>query len=290
MSRLLSYILAAGVGWTVLLFPSCKAVSSFIHDGEVVAKLGKHRLYLSELESMIPNGTTPEDSANLANLYIHSWANDMAFLDVAQKHLSKEEKDVSKDLEAYKRSLLRYRFEQHYVNERLDTAVTTAQVEEYYEAHKEKFKLERPVLRARFLNIAKDSPNLAPIKRLMSSDNVEDVMAADSIAFNSTQRYHDYSASWIDAVVLAAEFGVDYAEMLSRKRGPFIEMEDGESNVSVAYIVEMMDAGEIAPLDFCKARIKDIVISGRKHELLVTLEQDLIEEAKVNEDFVIYSK
>ena len=51
----------------------------------------------------------------------------------------------------------------------------------------------------------------------------------------------------------------------------------------------MIKAGEIPPVEFCQERIKDIIISGRKHRLLTTLEQDLIEDAKAKEKFEIYS-
>lgn len=268
--------------------PSCKAFQSFIHDGEVVAKLGDHKLYRSELENLIPNGISQEDSTHLAELYINSWATDKAFQDIAEQKLSKEDKDVSKELEAYRQSLLRYRFEQRYVLERLDTTVTMAEVNDYFNAHKDNFKLDRPVVKARFMKIAKDSPNLQKIKKLMSSSEVEDVIAADSVAFNSAQRYVDYSDTWMDAVNLAAEFGVDYVNMLSRKNGSFIEIPDGEGNLCVAYIVEMVKAGDTAPVEFCEENIKDIIISGRKHALLATLERDLIEDAKVKENFVIY--
>ena len=90
------------LGVLLALLPSCKAISSLIHDGEVVAKLGDHKLYRSELDDVIPKGTSPEDSVNLANLYINSWVRDKAFMDIAQQRLSKEEKDVSKELEAYR--------------------------------------------------------------------------------------------------------------------------------------------------------------------------------------------
>ena len=62
----------------VAALPSCKAISSLIHDGEVVARLGDHKLYRSELDDVIPKGTSPEDSVNLANLYINRLMNIMA--------------------------------------------------------------------------------------------------------------------------------------------------------------------------------------------------------------------
>jgi hypothetical protein len=271
------------------LLPSCKAFQSFIHDGEVVAKLGEHKLYLSELEKVIPNGISPEDSAGLANLYINSWATGKAFQDIAEQKLSKEEKDVSKELEDYRQSLLRYRFEQRFISERLDTTVSAKEVNEYYEAHKDNFKLERPILKARFMKISEDSPNLQKIKKLMSSDKVGDVTAADSLAFNSAQRYVDCSDTWIDAATLAGDFGVDYVEMLSKKNGKFIEIKDGDGFLHVAFIVDMVKAGDVPPEEYCEERIKDIIISGRKHKLLTTLEQDLIEDAKAKEKFEIYS-
>ena len=286
LNRLTIFLLTA----VLAVSPSCKAISSLIHDGEVVAKLGDHKLYRSDLEDVIPKGTSPEDSVNLAKIYINSWAKDKAFVDIAQQQLSKEEKDVSKELEAYRQSLLRYRYEQRYINERLDTTVSSKQIEDYYGSHSESFKLERPIMKARFLNISKDSPNLAKIKKLMSSDDVADVIAADSVAFNSAFRYRDFSSSWIDAVKLAAEFGVDYVQMLSHREGQFIQMPDGEDKVSVAYIVDSRKAGEIAPVEYCSDRIKDIIISGRKHELLEGLERDLMEDARLKENFVIYSK
>ena len=275
---------------SLTVLPSCKAVQSFIHDGEVVARLGEHKLYLSDLEKVIPNGVSPEDSVNLANLYISSWATDMAFQDIAEQKLSKEEKDVSKELEAYRQSLLRYRFEQRYVTERLDTTVTVKEVNDYYEAHKDNFTLERPIVKARFMRIATDSPNLKTIKKLMSSDDVADVIAADSLAYNSAQRYLDSSESWMDAVTLAGEFGKDYIEVFSKRNGKFIEIPDGAGNLCVAFIADMVKAGEVPPVEFCEERIKDIIISGRKHKLLTTLEQDLIEDAKAKEKFEIYSK
>ena len=41
LKRFRIFIMAA----VVAALPSCKAISSLIHDGEVVARLGNHKLY-----------------------------------------------------------------------------------------------------------------------------------------------------------------------------------------------------------------------------------------------------
>ena len=131
---------------SLILFAACDTVSSVIHNDEVVASLGKEKLYLSEVRGCVPAFATPEDSAMLVQQYIDKWALSVLYMQQADAALSKEELDVERELEEYRRSLIRYRFEQAYVREHLDTAVSSEQVQEYYEAHEENFVLERPLL------------------------------------------------------------------------------------------------------------------------------------------------
>ena len=69
-----------------------------------MAKVGSHKLYDTELNAYIPDSASPEDSMKLALQYINSWATDMMFNDLADKELSKSEKNVDKELEAYRQS------------------------------------------------------------------------------------------------------------------------------------------------------------------------------------------
>ena len=237
---------------------SCEFVSGLIHDDEVVAKLGGRKLYRTELEAFIPKGMSAEDSTNLALQYINTWATEQLFSDIAQEQLSKEEQDVSEELEDYRRSLLKFRYEQRYVNERLDTLVQNAEIDEYYHSHQDLFLLDVPIVKARFLDIMQDSPNLEMIKDKMSSDKVEDVEIADSLAYSSLD-----------------------------KNG-FIELPDELGDVKIAYICEMQRVGELADIDYCRNRIKDIIISTRKQALLNNLEKELLSDALDKETLIIY--
>ena len=76
---------------------------------EVVARVGEHRLMRSELADYIPAGVSSEDSLSLAQRFINAWAEEHLFMDMAASRLSKEEQDVSKELEEYRRTLLKYR-------------------------------------------------------------------------------------------------------------------------------------------------------------------------------------
>lgn len=277
-------------GILVLVMASCQAFKDFIHDDDVIAEVGVHKLYRADLEAVVPDGLAVEDSTNIADQYIRRWASEQIYLDMASEQLSKSEKDVSKELDAYRNSLLKYRYEQRYVNERLDTTVTRSDIEEYYEGHKDLFILDVPILKARYLDIMQDSPNLETIRRKMSSSKYEDIVVADSLAYSSALKYADHSEEWINAVTLAREFGTDYGTMLSRLSNSFIEIQEERGDVKIAYVLSMQKAGTLAPLDYCEERIKDIIISNRKHRLLSDLEQSLLEDAVAREKFKVYSE
>ena len=254
----------------------------------VVARVGEHRLMRSELAAYIPAGVSSEDSLALAQSYIKSWAEELIFLDMAEKHLSAEEKDVTKDLEDYRRTLLKYRYEERYINDRLDTLISDEAVRNYYREHMDKFLVDRPLLKVRYMVIPADSRSLKTIKELMSSDDAMDAIAADSLAFTAALRYVDSSDAWMDAILLARDLGTDEVSMMSAMRNRTIEFKGDDGLLRVAYVVDMVQKGSPAPLDYCEERIKDILLSARKHELVGGLERDLLNDALAKGKFVIY--
>ena len=269
------------------MLTSCKAISEFFDSGEIVAEAGSAKLKRADLDMVIPGGISPEDSARLAKQFINTWALDQIFLERAEQQLSKAEMDVTKELEAYRRSLLKFRYEQLYINERLDTLVTDDEVQEYYETHKDRFVLQRPVVKARFIRIAEDSPVLKTIKKKMSSDEAEDILEADSLAFSSAYRFATWNNAWIDAATLAREFGQESASVLASMKTGWIERTDTSGISDIAYISEITPKGEMSPIEYSTPFIKDMIISARKQSLITSLERDLLEDARVNGQFVI---
>ncbi len=268
---------------------SCRTISSFLNGGEVVAEVGTSKLYRSDLEKVIPRGISSEDSVRLSMQYINSWAADLVYLKIAEEQLSKAEKDVSKELEDYRKSLLKYRYEQLYVNERLDTAVTDDLLEDYYAKHQDKFRLKRPLVKARYLCIASDSPSLEPIRKRMSSQDPEDVMEADSLAFSSAIRFTTWNDRWVDVTVLAGEFAMDYGTFLAGiDRKGWIERKDTLNLTRAAYVYAVSPQEDVAPLEYCVPMIRDMIISARKQALVNSLERDLLKDARENGQFVIY--
>ena len=286
MKRFLLFLALVAVSCQMVHRVSDSAAELF-GDG-VVARVGEHRLMRSELAAYIPAGVSSEDSLALAQSYIKAWAEELLFLDMAESRLSPEEQDVSKELEEYRRSLLRYRYEERYINERLDTLISDEEIRTYYKEHTDKFLVDRPLLKTRYMVIPADSKSLRKIKELMGSDDAMDAIAADSLAFTAAVKYVDSSDSWMDAILLARDLGTDETSMMKALRGRFIELKGDDGNLRVAYVVDIVQKGSPAPLEYCEERIKDIILSARKHALSGGLERDLLNDALAKGKFVLY--
>ena len=284
--RRIAHIVAI-IGIVLPMFASCKAISDFLDDGEVVAKVGEARLLMEDLQKVIPNGISPEDSTLLARQYITTWALDHVYMEVAEKQLSAAELDVSQEVEAYRRSLLKYRYEQLYVNQRLDTLISEDQIREFYEKNGDRFVLKQPIVKARFMTMMTDAPNLKTIQKKMSSGKYGEIMEADSLARVLALRYVAWEDSWIDAIVLAREFGTESASVMSSIKKGWIERKDVNDMNNIAFVMDVIPAGRKAPKEYCEPLIKDMIISARKQTLISNLEQDLLREARESGKFEI---
>lgn len=268
------------------LLASCEWAER-VMSGEVVASVGREKLYRSDLNKALPAGVKGEDSTRLALQYINTWASDIVFLEIAEQQLSEEELDVTKELEDYRKSLLKYRYEQRYINDRLDTTVTDDQIEEYYRSHPDKFVLQTPVVKADYLCVPQKFHALKELKKSVSEDEVEEMQVTDSLAWQSVIKYETFAGKWVEVTALAREFGIDYQELLKHRKGDWIEYDGGTGVLHLACIREYVPAGGQAPVEYVTPLIRDILLSVRKRALVTGLEQDLLEQARENEKFVI---
>ena len=93
---------------------------------------------------------------------------------------------------------------------------------------------------------------------------------------------------WQDITVLARELGVPYDSVLGMMNKGWVRQDDTTGVTNLAFVTEVLKAGEYAPVDYSAPRIKDIIISTRKQSLITGLEQDLLRDARENGQFVIY--
>ncbi len=284
MNKFVCIIIAA------LLVCSCTLYDS-VTKGEKVAQIGRAALYKTDIEKIIPKGMTGKDSAAIARQYIDSWAIKQLMLQKAQEQLPKQEKDVAQLLEDYRVQLLVFRYENKFVEERLDTIVTVREREEYYESHQDSFKGKNGVFKGRLVKMQNSSPNLQVMRKLAQEREIEGLEELEQLAYNSAYKYSNYDNNWVDLNVVAKETGapLDELQHLMEKQKGVVEVKD-TVYTNILQVLDYIAPGEVTPFEYNSGKIKEIIISRRKQELLTNLQRDILQDALDNDKLKIIER
>lgn len=257
---------------------SCAFVDSVLSsgEGEEAARVGKAVLYESEVARIVPPGLEGRDSALMAERIIDKWRLEQLLLEKAESELPSSEKDVSAELEAYRKSLLIYRYERMYVESRLDTAVTAMDIEEYYRENGTFFRTSSMLVRGYFVKINSDSPNLPQLRHTMGNMASGNVPETESLSAKVSYGYRNFYDYWMPLSDFVQDFGTDI-NTLERMASSSDMIEYSNDGMTVILrIWDRIPKGEIAPLDFCENAVRERILNVRKKELLDNLERDLL--------------
>jgi len=256
-----------------------------------IAKIHDQYLYLSDLHSVIPNDKSEEDSTLIAKNYINEWIKRQLLLEKAEDNLDPESKDIRKQIEKYRASLLIYRYQQQLIDQKLDTAVNEQEIESYYEKYSSNFILDKNLAKVLYIKLAENSPNMEKVRDWYRSNDKEDQTRLKDYSYQYAEKFDDFNNEWIDFNSLIKNIPYSLNVPVSRflKVRKFLEVKDDEN--SVYHFVRINDyrlKGTKAPLSYVEDRIRSIIINKRKHQLLEKLESDIYNEALNHNEFVIY--
>ncbi|BDX38579.1 hypothetical protein CYCD_19340 [Tenuifilaceae bacterium CYCD] len=274
----------------VLLVLAFLVVSCFNSKGKPkpIARVYDKYLYSTDIKDLILQGTSKEDSVLVTKAYVEKWVQTQLLLRMAEQNLSDSQKNVARQLEDYRTSLLIFKYEQEYVNQKMDTSVNYEELRKYYDEHKDNFILDETIVKALYIKLRKEAPQVARIKELYKSMRDEDIKQLDNLAYQASIKYDYFGDKWISLPFILREipFPIDDPDdLLSKQRS--IDMEDGDFVYLVSFR-EVLFKGSVAPYDYVIDGIKEIVLNTRKQNLIQSLEQNLYNKAQDNMDFQKY--
>lgn len=242
-------------------------------------------LYKSDLADIFPKGMTKGDSIKILNAYVDQWIRHNLMLRLSEDNLSEDKKNVNKQLEDYRSSLLIFKYEQEYILHRLDTAVSSEEIKSFYSSNISNFMLSETLVKALYIKVRKDTPYLNKIKELYKSTRDDDIKALDNIAYQVADKYDYFSDKWLAFNTLQRQFPYTIEnpdDYLRSNRS--IEIEDGNYSYLV-YIRSVMYKGQTSPLEYELANIKSIIINKRKQKLINDLENKVYNDALDHKKF-----
>ena len=183
----------------LILATGCNKLKLYTVDkGEVLATVGEHELYANDIASLIEPGQPLEDSLAALQSIVDTWVRKEIKTAAAEAAISGHGHDIEEMVAQYRSALLTYKYEQEWLNDRLDTTVTTAQINEYYEANRNVFRLAGPIVKARIARIPAGLRQSRKLEEMFRSTKEEDRNDFQNICQKNQYRTDDFSTEWTD--------------------------------------------------------------------------------------------
>jgi hypothetical protein len=276
---------------TCLLIPaalvSCRNFGKSSQE-KPVAKVYDLYLYPSDLADRIPDGVSLDDSTRLARRLTDEWIREKLLLTRAEQSLSAEQKDVNKQLEEYRSSLLIFKYKQKLLSQNLDTVVSEQELQTYYNENSSNYILDGDVVKVTYVKVPLTSPQLWDVRRWYRSDLPEDQDNLEKYCINFAVNYMINSEQWFkfSSLIDATPFRVSNAESyLNYNRN--IETSDSAYWYFI-HILSRVPEGQVAPIELVRDNIRSVIINKRKIRFMAELENSVYQDGRSKNKVEIY--
>ena len=263
----------------VSLLCSCGGTQSVEHT-DVLVRVKEKNLEREEIETQIPHGVSSADSLLLAESLVKRWVKDALIYDVALRNLEgKERKAVDKLVEEYRHSLIRYRYQEQLIKERLSSELQESDKMKYYEENKNKFILDKALIKGLFLKIPVDAPGIADVKKWYKSTSEASLENIEKYCLQNATIYDYFYDKWVDFDQVMGNIPIRLTnEDAFLKANKHIEVSDS-LYCYLLNIKEFLPKGDVAPFEYASPQIIEMMINLRKVDFLKEFEEELYNDA-----------
>lgn len=257
-------------------------------DGEMVARVYESKLYEHDIEAVLPEGLSSEDSATFVQNFINVWAKNELMVYKAEFNLTDEQKQFEEQIRNYRNDLLKYAYLQKYVDDRLDTTISETQIKDYYQTNIQNFLLKENILKIRYIVVPQDAPQLEELKKWFKSGEAKDLESLVDYSLSFARSFSLEDTAWIsfnDFRKLIPIRTYNQQDFLSRNE--WIELEDA-GLIYFAQIKEFKIKENAAPLFYVKDIIRNILLNKKRLNLIADLEKNLVNDALKKKEFETY--
>jgi hypothetical protein len=274
--------------WTIFLLAGCK--NNHIQAKRVaVAEVDKVILYYDEIPKLIQHGVNEADSTALIQNYINKWAKRELLLQKAEDNLTPAVRDeIAKQIEETRSNLVIYQYQRQMILEKMDTVLSDSELENYYAVNENSFFLNSNIVKALFIKLPVEIPDLNKIRLLARSNDQKDMQQLESYCYQFAEKFDDFNEEWVpmDRLTIELQQNIENEENFL-KRNTFFETSDSTS----VYLVSIRDyrlRSTLAPFEYVKDDIKRIIWNTRRFEFIQSLEYGIYNEALKKNNFKIY--
>jgi hypothetical protein len=244
-------------------------------SNKLLATVYNKSLYSNELEGMFPDNATPQDSQQIVNAYMDRWIRDNVMMAEAERNVPKD-LNIEDLLKKYRESLILNSYEEQLTKNGLDTIITDAELNSFYEKNKEQYQLETPIVRCYFIKIPKMLPPQSDSlqKWWNNPKSGDNFVKMERYAKNYAKLFILNDSIWhrADDIVKMLPKGTLAPDNLSSGKELTMKADDLEYFFKAFGV---MNQKEIAPLSYIKEQASKYILHQRKIQLIEKKKQEM---------------
>jgi len=272
----------------VFVFSSCNFFNKAVKP-TAIARVKDSYLYKEELNNLVPKGTSKQDSLQIVRSFIDRWASQKLLINAAELNIDSEDKAAFDELiKQYKIDLYTKAYIEKVVKKTLDTTISEQDLKAYYKNNKENFKTNGTLVRLRYINLSKDNPKFESIKSKFLDFKKSDKKFWDTYALQC-KSFALNDSIWVDLSSVYDKLPFINPDNRDQyiASGKTIQHSDS-LDVYLVKIRQIIDKNQIAPFDYLKPTLKEVILNKRKLELIKKFEKEITDDAIKDKDYEIY--
>ena len=253
-----------------------------------IARVNDTYLYQKDLQALISENTTKQDSVSIVANYIQRWATQQLLIDQANINLPQQQiEDYQGMVAEYRNDLFAEAYKGAIVSKLLDSTITQEEYDLFYQQNKANFTLREKIFKLRYIHLDASFPTISETKKKLRRFNTEDIVALQGSSLEYKGANFNDSV-WVKKETLLRQLPVIRTkESKVLKKATFSQLEDS-LGVYLLKIKDVLSPNQTAPLQYIKPIIKEIILNKRTLELIKELEKDITKDAVKNKNFEVY--
>jgi len=250
-----------------------------------VARVNDSYLYPEDMNLSFSPGLSKEDSLLYRNNYIKIWATKELLLEKARINIEDTDGEIAALVKNYEKELLIDRYKKAVLQQELDTVITEQDIDGYYEANKNVYKLNEDLVQLKYIHFSKELSDRKDLIKLFKSDKAEDleVLIGRELEFFSFT-FND--SIWFSSMEVEKKLTF-LKEEGNLKKNHYIQKEDSLGVYLVA-VKDVLQRNQIAPKSYVIPTIKQMILHKRRLELMNNIEKTILIDAIKKKQFEQY--
>lgn len=259
---------------SMALLSSCRQ-ETVIDGATPLVVVDGNVLYWDDVEGLVPETASSEDSAHFVEEYVRTWAEEVLFYEKAKSNVS-DAGLIDRLVEDYRKNLIINYYQNNLIEENADMLIPDDSVKARYDGSRESYRLERSAAKGVFMKLRKGTPDIRTAKRLIGNDARRDEL--ERLSLKQAAGYLYFRNQWmgLDAVGERSPFGERLET--SQSINGLMQTEDS-SYVYLLYVDSFLPKGSVMPYELAEDEIRESMRNEQKVAFIRSVKEDLYNSA-----------